>query len=232
MHLDSLSVAMVEPRFGLNIGYVARVMKNFGVGRLLIVGRRDVPRSAFRFASHGVDVVREVEYLSMDDLRRRFDVVVGTTALRGRGSRNPVRKTVSLARIRQLGVDTARTVIVLGRDTTGMTVSELNTCDIIIHVPTGTNYPTLNISHALAIVLYELSSIDKETIHRVNRVYLDESIGYFSKMLSLSHYPEHKKKMAIKILGKMMAQSKAEQKEVVALMGVFRKASLALQRGF
>jgi len=232
MRLEHLGVAMVEPRFGLNIGYVARTMKNFGVGRLFIVGRSDVPRSAFRFASHGIDVVRSAEYVSLSELRERFDLLVGTTAITGESCRNPVRKTVTLDRMASLGVDPAQVAIVLGRDTTGLTFDELGACDMVLHVPTGTSYPTLNISHALAIILYRLGSEEPKGLHRVSRVYMDELLGNFSKMLSLGRYPEHKKRMAVKIFGQAVVKSNVEQDEVLTLIGVFRKVNLALERRF
>lgn len=232
MRLERLSVAMVEPRFGLNIGYVARTMKNFGVGHLFIVGRDDVPRSAIRFASHGADIVRGAEYVSLRELRKKFDVVVGTTAITGSRGRNPVRKTVSLDAVAALRVDPADMVIVLGRDTTGLTATELNACDIVTHMRTGTSYPTLNISHALAIMLYKLSSTESGEARRVDRVYMDRMLKYFSEMLDVSRYPKHRRRMAIKILGKAMIQSGTQQNEIIALMGVFRKVNLALERRF
>jgi len=232
MRLEHLGVAMVEPRFGLNIGYVARTMKNFGVSRLFIVGRDDVPRSAFRFSSHGADVVRGAEYVSLSELRERFDLLVGTTAITGESGRNPVRKTVTLDWMASLGVDPARVVVVLGRDTTGLTTAELGACDMVLHVPTGTSYPTLNISHALAIILYRLDSEEPKGLHRVSRVYMDELLENFSKMLRLGRYPEHKRLMAVKIFNQAVIKSNAEQEEILTLMGVFRKVNLALERRF
>jgi TrmH family RNA methyltransferase len=232
MRLEHLGVAMVEPRFGLNIGYVARTMKNFGAGRLFIVGRSDVPRSAFRFASHGVDVVRSAEYVSLRALREQFDLLVGTTAITGKSGRNPVRKTVTLDRMASLGVDPARVAIVLGRDTTGLTADELSACDMVLHVPTGTSYPTLNVSHALAIILYRLGSEEPKGLRRVGRVYMDELLENFSQMLSLGRYPEHKRRLAVKIFSQAVVKSNAERDEISTLIGVFRKVNLALERRF
>ena len=232
MRLDQLGVAMVEPRFGLNVGYVARTMKNFGVGRLFIVGRSNVPRSALRFASHGADVVKCAEYLSLSRLRELFDLIVGTTAITGASGRNPARKVITLDQMASMGVDPARVVLVMGRDTTGLTTSELNSCDMVLHVPTGTSYPTLNISHALAIILYRLSSEEPQGLHQIDRVYTDGLSGNFSKMLRLGRYPEHKRPMALKIFSQMVVKSNVEPEEMMTLIGVFRKVNLALEKRF
>jgi tRNA/rRNA methyltransferase len=223
---------MVEPRFGLNVGYVARTMKNFGVNRLFIVGEGDVPRSAIRFASHGVDVVRNARHTNMQELRERFDLLVGTTAIIGGKGRNPARKVMSLDDLIALRMDSSNTVIVLGRDTTGLTTSELRACDIVLHLRTGTSYPTLNISHALAIILYELASTEPREARSVDRVYTDTLLKYFSMMLGRAKYPEHKRNMAVRTFGQAVVRSRIDQKEIVTLMGAFRKANLALERRF
>ena len=232
MKLERLSVAMVEPRFGLNVGYVARTMKNFGVGRLFIIGREGMPPSAYRFASHGADVIRNAQVLSLDELRQRFDVVVGTTAIVGGNGRNPARKTISLNGLTSVGMDPASTVIVLGRDTTGLTASELRACDLVLHLGTGTSYPTLNISHALAILLYGLRSAKPKRIHRVSRLYSDRLLEYFSMALSLGKYPAYKRRLAVRTLGQAVIRSGLTQEEVVMLIGAFRKLDLALERRF
>ncbi len=232
MRLERLGVALVEPRFGLNIGYVARTMKNFGVSRLFIVGKEDIPRSAFRFASHGADVLDGTRYLNFDQLRRHCDLLVGTTAIAGRKGRNPARKTVSLEEFTSIAIDPASTVILLGRDTTGLTVDELQACDLVLHLHTGTTYPTLNISHALAIVLYGLASAQPRESHQIGRVYSDRLLEYFSKALILGKYPVHKRKLAVRTLEQAVARSGIRQEEIVTLIGAIRKLNLALERKF
>jgi tRNA C32,U32 (ribose-2'-O)-methylase TrmJ len=61
---------------------------------------------------------------------------------------------------------------------------------------------------------------------------MDELLENFSKMLSLGRYPEHKRRMAVKIFSQAVVKSNAEQDEVLTLIGVFRKVNLALERRF
>jgi TrmH family RNA methyltransferase len=232
MRLEYLSVAMMQPKFGLNVGYVARTMKNFGVSQLFIIGNGDLPRSAFRFASHGADIVRNARNTTLYDLRERFNLLVGTTAIVGGRGRNPARKTISLEKAASLGFDPKGAVIVLGRDTTGLTAEELRMCDVVIHLRTGTSYPTLNISHALAIVLYGLSAPELTGIYQVDRVYRDKLLEVFSTALRLGMYPERKRGLAIKTLDQAVMRSGITQEEVMALIGVFRKMNLALEKRF
>jgi len=232
MRLEHLAVAMVEPRFGLNVGYVARTMKNFGAGRLFILGDREIPRSAYRFASHGVDVIQGARRTSLHELREQFDLLVGTTAIAGGRGRIPARKTVPLEEVVSLGFDPASTAIVLGRDTTGLTAEELQVCDIVLRLQTGTSYPTLNISHALAIILYALSSTQRKRVRSVDRADSDRLLEYFSTALRLGTYPERKRKLAVRTLGQAVIRSGIRHEEIITLIGAFRKLNLALEKQF
>lgn len=232
MRLVGLTVAMVEPKFGLNVGYVARTMKNFGVSHLLIVGTSQVPASAIRFASHGSEVVRGAESTSFEDLRQKFDLVIGTTAIATRGGRNVIRKSITPQQLARLGVRPEKTVLVLGRDTTGLNNDELDSCDMVVHISTGTEYPTLNISHALAIILFALQSSGGKEVYNTERYYVENALSYFHKMLLLSKYPRHRHQRAKKILRMVLIRSHIGKEEATTLLGVFRKVDLALEGRF
>ncbi len=45
----------------------------------------------------------------------------------------------------------------MGRDDTGLNREEIEYCDILLSIKASDNYPTLNITHALAILLYIFS---------------------------------------------------------------------------
>jgi tRNA (cytidine32/uridine32-2'-O)-methyltransferase len=46
---------------------------------------------------------------------------------------------------------------VFGRDSTGLTNLELKKCDYCVTIRTGSEYNTLNVSHAAAVLFYEFS---------------------------------------------------------------------------
>ncbi|MCP8316808.1 MAG: hypothetical protein H3Z51_08110 [archaeon] len=52
-----LSVALVEPVYEVNVGHIARVMKNFGLEELLLINPKVDLIKARKFASHGVDIL-------------------------------------------------------------------------------------------------------------------------------------------------------------------------------
>ena len=46
--------------------------------------------------------------------------------------------------------------MVFGRESTGLTREEILKCDVLVSIPASKAYPVLNLSHAVAIILYEL----------------------------------------------------------------------------
>ena len=62
-----MTVAVVEPEFGLNLGYVARTMANFGLQKLIVVSSKRLDRKrlgeAKLFASHGRKLIDEIEFV-------------------------------------------------------------------------------------------------------------------------------------------------------------------------
>src|SRR5262249_29187948 len=46
--------------------------------------------------------------------------------------------------------------LVFGREASGLTDDEVTRCQFLIHIPTGSEYPALNLAQAVAICLYQL----------------------------------------------------------------------------
>ena len=66
----------------------------------------------------------------------------------------------------QIGI--AKLVIVLGRDSTGLTNEGLQKCDFVVTIPTSKDYPTLNLAQAAGILLYELAKDKEETVSSIS----------------------------------------------------------------
>lgn len=158
------TVALVEPKSEGNVGFVARAMKNFGCTRLAIVKPRcSIGADARGHAMHASDILDSATIISdpaastletLHDLAGSCDIVAGTTAKEGNPMklfRVPVDPRDLAARCRG-----QRVLLVLGREDTGLTDAELALCDAVVSIPAHPAYPVMNVSHAAAIVLYEL----------------------------------------------------------------------------
>ncbi len=206
--MSQVSVAVVEPEFGLNLGYVARTMANFGMEKLIVVSSKRLDRKrlgeAKLFASHGRSLIDEIDYVgSMAKLRKRFRLLIGTTAIEGTRKANLTRKTLGVEECASRVSDkiTAQpnsVCIVLGRDTTGMTNEELRSCDFSVTIRASRNYNTLNVSHAAAIVFFVFSKyLDKKQIRKRNektsgRKERDRAISLFEQLAEVSEFQKLK----------------------------------------
>ena len=152
-------VVLVEPQSDGNVGSVARVMANFGLGELVSVGTCPVTDFTRAMACHGWEVVENRrEYESLEHAIEGFNLSVATTAQAGKSDRHMIRSpTMTPEKIAgRLGNAGGRVALVLGREDSGLTADEIRACDIVCSVPTPSCYGTMNISHALAIMLYAL----------------------------------------------------------------------------
>jgi len=251
----SIAVALVEPEFTINVGYVGRVMANFGLSQLIIVGRDGFSATkleeAERFASHGSYVLeRSKNFSSFAELRKKFKFILGTTAIRGRRKGNLTRKTLDVkecarrvTRLIDLGKSN-QLCIVLGRDTTGLTNEELQQCDFTATIDTGTPYNTLNLSHALSILLYvfreqvqELSRRDRNGKRSVQggkgtsqRKERDRVMRLFEQLALSSDFQKFKRGKLRETLSRLLGRSDPSLRELYLLMGLASKANSKIIR--
>jgi tRNA/rRNA methyltransferase len=226
-----ISVVLVEPQTPGNIGSVARVMKNFGFANLVLVNPKcDYLADEARWmARHAAQILKKaVVVKKLGDLK--FDTMVATTAALGRDY-NVARLPLTLE---QLGgkfneLNKTNSAIVFGRDYTGLRTSELLKCDFVVSISASVKYKSLNLSHAAAVVLYELSkksrvkkigsfvpasAREKDVIMQViDRLLKKMPFNFNSKR-------ETQKKIWRRVIGKAMLS----RREAFAVIGFLKKA--------
>ena len=150
-------IVLVRPRDPRNVGAACRAMKCMGLRRLAIVTEGLIdPTQARTLAHYAADVLEEATI--HDDLREAIGdavLVAGTTRRRGRNRKYfsifPDQLAQRIASIR------AGTVAVLfGNEETGLTDDELSLCNLAVTIPASAEFPSLNLSHAVQVVCYEI----------------------------------------------------------------------------
>jgi tRNA C32,U32 (ribose-2'-O)-methylase TrmJ len=142
-----------------------------------------------------------------------------------------IRRTVKPERVPAV-IRTARTAsLVFGRDTTGLTNEEIEACDVTTVIDTGTHYRTLNVGHAVAIMLYLTFRSEGGRVALQSRRARDLFALSFYELATAARMPEHKVRN-IRESGKRVAASSGLTDSQLHLMtGVFRRATLALKEG-
>jgi len=223
------AVAFVDPQRSMNLGYVARTMANFGLADLVVISgdeRKLRSKTAMKYAAHGSRVLENARVLpSIGSLRRERGLLIATTAKVFGASRRVIRRGITPEELVDMAAYREDVAIVLGRDTVGLTNDEIAECDFVMHVPTWTDYPTLNISHALAIMLYAIAKgyhSGYELYHIAHA--RAEELSAFNALISrtmdaLEYGPGRSRK--ISVLLRRLAQ-RGDRAEVRSLMGVIR----------
>ena len=152
----------MEPKYQINIGYIARVSKNFGIGQLHFVKPRAklTGKKAIMFSKHASQLLKNAKtYNSISEAAKDCSILIGTTGIWRKANRTFNRLLLlpeAAQRLKKPGAGSTAGILI-GRDDTGLTSEELSGCDMVLFIGTDAGYPVLNISHALSIILYELT---------------------------------------------------------------------------
>lgn len=228
-------VVLVEPCFEESIGFVARAMKNFGITALHLVSPvaklGDHGRSRGGHAQEILDSITIHE--SLQDAINGADFSVGTTAQRAHSSTNLLRTPTTPEKLAKLfKSQRGRVALVFGREGTGLNNHELSVCDMILTIPSAEVYPTLNISHAAAIVFYEL--FDEEVSRLTDEIASEQVrqtiVEYFFESLTRVGLEEYKIGLASRSLRTVIARSAIRRREASVLAGAMRHVAEALSQ--
>jgi tRNA/rRNA methyltransferase len=148
---------LVSPTLAANIGAVARVMANFGLNDLRIVG--DAPwddPQALATAAGGVEVLRGAARVrTLADALTDRDRVYATSALRKDLPLAVGTPRALGASLRADGAAARRTAVVFGPERTGLSLDDLSRADALVQIPTDPACRALNLAQSAAICAYE-----------------------------------------------------------------------------
>jgi len=232
--MAELCIVLVEPKHQCNVGFVARAMKNFGFQRLYFSGKAFTPGSeAYACAAHARDVLAGAAHLGSRPLSQLFDLVVGSTSKHKTRESSP-RNAVSPRELATLlsGVE-GRVALVFGREDRGLSDSELDACDLVLSIPASEGYPTLNLSHAVAIVLYELALSNAPGLAGVRKASGREKealLQRLGQLLESLGYPNYKKKVVERIFKRVIGRAVISGREAHTLAGIFKEAKDEIER--
>jgi TrmH family RNA methyltransferase len=232
---DRFSVILVEPSKTQNVGSIARVMMNFGFHNLVLINPKVnladpeieiIARKAIQIVNQAQIVTRGLKYL-----RDEFGYFIGTTARVG-SDYNLNRIAISPENAFENYFQHDRIGIVFGREQHGLLNEEISLCDMLLNIPADKDYPVLNLSHALTIILYELKKNLKIQIlqepskhpkHRVATFKEREKLkSYFNLLIKKINYHPEKQHVATMAFSNILSRGYITGREVTTLMGVFK----------
>ncbi|MBW8888752.1 MAG: RNA methyltransferase [Fibrobacteres bacterium] len=151
-----LSLVLVGPELAVNVGFTARAMACFGIGDLRIVGSPGIATdgAARKTGKSALDILEAARYFpSLDLAIADCGAAYGFT----RRARDPAQRIEDLAASSaawRSAPGSRPSALVFGRESHGLTKEETLLLTHLVRIPMPAETLSLNLSHAVAIVLY------------------------------------------------------------------------------
>ena len=159
---------LVKPQLGENIGACARSMKNFGFSKLHIVAPKiNFPNHKAKVTSVGAyDIINKARvFNNVEEAINKFNLIVSLSARR----RDINKKHISLKDFHKI-ITKKRNMnigLMFGPESSGLSNKDLSFSNYILQIPTSIKFKSLNLSHSLTIVCYEIFKlINKDSVKK------------------------------------------------------------------
>jgi len=164
--MENLTVVLNKPKHSGNIGSVARCAKNMGISSIIVISPLNADREKIeQLSTHfALDIVEKIQYFdSLDEALAPFHYVVGTTGRSGDTSlkRSMIYPREMAEEILDISQNN-KVALVFGPEDRGLTNKELKSCDLLVKIPTSGDLKSINLSHAVMIICYEIFTASSE----------------------------------------------------------------------
>ena len=222
-----MKIILVEPQHPGNVGAVARVMANFGINDLALVKGCEINDDGYARSKSGRPVLENLKrFETMKEALADCDIAIGTSGIKPEGDKRWFRAPESVKKINKIIEGRENPALVFGRENYGLYKEELALCEVTLTIPTNPEYPILNLSHAVGIVLYEIKRKEKvkgpKKRKTVSQEEFERLVERIMNMLEDSSYPERKLARSKTTLRRLISRGNPDEGEYENLMGIFK----------
>lgn len=227
-------IILANPQNEGNLGFIARIMKNFGFEELYLVNPEfKVGDEARKRAMHAKDILEDLRIENdLEEAIKDLDFVVGTTGITTT-DKNVLRRGITPEKFaKKSGGLEGKIGILFGREDKGLSNQELDLCDFVVNIPASEEYPVLNLSHAVGIVLYEIFRRENSEKKDLGGVGKEKDIleKTFKDALKNLNYPERKKETIFRCFRNMIGRSFLFKREAHTLLGALKDIKDELEK--
>lgn len=244
--LTSIRIVLVEPAGPLNVGSIARVMKNMGLSQLVLVNPQCDPLGpdARKMAVHARDLLESAQQVSsLPEALAGCYRAIATTA-------RPRYRNVSAESPNQALpwlLTPQPSALIFGREDSGLKNQELELAQRIVTLPVDPSYESLNLAQAVGVCCYELRSQwlsmvqSKVKSAPVNSIWeqnthatipLSDLEGYFqhleSLLLKIGYLHPHTTESRMQKFRQIYKRSHLSSQELAMLRGILRQTEWAV----
>ena len=227
---------LVKTQLGENIGACARSMKNFGFSKLHVVSPKIIfPNHKAKATSVGAyDIINKAKVFdNVEKAIKPFNLIIALSARRRdinkrhisfNNFQNIVRKKQNL----NIG-------LMFGQEASGLSNQDLSFSNYIMQIPTSKKFKSLNLSHSLTIVCYEIFKLMNEKKTKNNNLNLkisskakiSNTVKHLTSLLEKKNFftPKEKKHSMILNINNLIYKLQPNDKELRILASIFSSLS-------
>lgn len=155
---------MNNPQNLVNVAGVIRAMKNFGLRDLRLANPvEEIDSRRIMGIAHGSDdIIGRLEIFEDLSSALADRTYVAAMSARQRAAKRNMQWPRDAAVDLLAAAEEGAAAVVMGREDRGLTNDELDLCHRVVTIPTVPDYAALNLSHAFAVMAYELYAAREE----------------------------------------------------------------------
>jgi len=148
---------LIKPQIGENIGACARSLKNFGFSKLNIVSpKQSWPNQKAKATSVGAfDIINNAKiFNNTSEAVQDYNIVFSLSARK----RDINKKHISIEKFLKIITikNNLKYGLMFGPEASGLSNKDLSYSNYILHIPTSKKFRSINLSHSLTIICYEI----------------------------------------------------------------------------
>lgn len=155
--LSNVRIVLIGTTHPGNIGAVARAMKNMCLEQLCLVQPKHYPSAEATARASGADdlLAKARVFDDLDEALEGCRMVVGASArLRTVEWPQLTPRQCAARLLHEAGG--GEVALLFGRESSGLSNTELDRCHYLVNIPANPEYPSLNLSQAVQVLSYEL----------------------------------------------------------------------------
>ena len=227
---------LIKPQLGENIGACARSLKNFGFSKLSIVSpKQSWPNNKAKATSVGAyDIIKKTKiYDNTRDAISNFNIVISFSARK----RDINKKHISINQFLKIIKSKKNTKfgLMFGPEASGLSNDDLSLSNYILQIPTSKKFKSLNLSHSLSIICYEIFKLensgkfekDTKNIKISSKRKISSLVLHLKKLLEKKGFfvPTEKKHSMLMNINNLIYRMEPNDKEVRVLASIISSLS-------
>jgi tRNA/rRNA methyltransferase len=239
MSENKVKIILVEPAGPLNVGSVARIMKNMCLQELILVNPHcdHLGDEARQMAVHAQEVLDNAQIVtSLPEALRGIQRAIATTS---RNCSLPINSETPENALPWLLEKNVISALIFGPEDRGLNNLELNYANRFVGIPSNPEYPSLNLAQAVAICAYELykgNQVTKveEKLGQNNLASLDNLERYYQHLenllLKIGYLYPHTTNARMEKFRRLFNRANLTEEEVGMLRGILSQMEWSLKQ--